>query len=189
MNPQEIRPRPRGRRLGLATWRARPDAQEHPPSRDPVAPSTSAERFASGPCHRWPSLEGHARGPTDADLSASGLAGNRSSDRLPKATRRKLLPLLRPVELVSGQVLYEDRGPVEHTYFPAGAALSALKVMRGGTLVEAGDPLRDLLPPTTPRSWPRCSSRPPATACTGSSSGAAVGCSWPAIAWAPTTCG
>src|SRR3954451_11331211 len=57
-------------------------------------------------------------------------------DRLPEATRRKLLPLLRPVELKFEQVLYESGGPINHAYFPAGAVVSALTVMRDGNVIE-----------------------------------------------------
>src|SRR4051812_40569251 len=66
MAPQGPRPRPRGRRPEPAGWRGWPAAEEHPPSRDPVTLSTSADRVAAGPCHRWPPLEGPEVGPTDA---------------------------------------------------------------------------------------------------------------------------
>ena len=61
---------------------------------------------------------------------------NRFLDRLPEASRRKLTPLLQPVDLDFEQVLYEDRGPIEYAYFPTGAVLSALTVMRDGTIIE-----------------------------------------------------
>jgi CRP-like cAMP-binding protein len=61
---------------------------------------------------------------------------NRLLDRLPEATRSKLLPLLRPVELKFEQVLYESFGPIDYAYFPAGGVLSALTVMRDGNAIE-----------------------------------------------------
>ena len=61
---------------------------------------------------------------------------NRLLDRLPEATRGKLLPLLRPVELEFEQVLYESFGPIDYAYFPAGGVLSALTVMRDGNAIE-----------------------------------------------------
>src|SRR3954465_4424331 len=67
MAPQGPRPRPRGRRTEPAAWRGWPAAEEHPPSRDPVTLSTSADHITAGPCHRWPSPEGPEAGPTDAD--------------------------------------------------------------------------------------------------------------------------
>jgi CRP-like cAMP-binding protein len=57
-------------------------------------------------------------------------------DRLPEAAYRRLLPLLEPVALSSGQILYEARGPIEYAYFPMGAVLSALTVMQDGNAIE-----------------------------------------------------
>ena len=61
---------------------------------------------------------------------------NRFLARLPEAEYRRLLPLLEPVELEVGQVLYEARGPIDYAYFPTGAVLSALTVMRDGNAIE-----------------------------------------------------
>jgi CRP-like cAMP-binding protein len=61
---------------------------------------------------------------------------NRLLDRLPEATRQKLLSLLRPVEMELDDVLYQSGGPIDHAYFPAGAVLSALTVMRDGNVIE-----------------------------------------------------
>src|SRR5436309_4062005 len=61
---------------------------------------------------------------------------NRFLARLPETEYRRLLPHLQPVELEVGQVLYEPRGAIDYAYFPAGAVLSALTVMRDGNAIE-----------------------------------------------------
>ncbi len=69
------------------------------------------------------------------DLAAAPLR-NRFLARLPKPEYRGLLPHLKPVALVNGQVLYEARKPIEYAYFPTGAVLSALTVMEDGNCIE-----------------------------------------------------
>jgi hypothetical protein len=61
---------------------------------------------------------------------------NRFLARLPEADYRRLLPRLTPVTLKLGQILYEARGPIDYAYFPTGAVLSALTVMRDGNAIE-----------------------------------------------------
>ena len=61
---------------------------------------------------------------------------NRFLARLPEADYQSLLPLLQPVPLSYGQVLYEPGGPIEYAYFPTGAVLSALTVMQDGNAIE-----------------------------------------------------
>src|SRR4051794_23097639 len=61
---------------------------------------------------------------------------NRLLARLPEADYRRLESLMQPVSLASGQVHYEARGPIEYAYFPTGAVLSALTVMRDGNAIE-----------------------------------------------------
>jgi CRP-like cAMP-binding protein len=63
---------------------------------------------------------------------------NRFLDRLPEATRRRLLARLQPIELVYDQLLYEIDGPISIAYFPAGAVLSAITVMQDGDMIEVG---------------------------------------------------
>lgn len=63
---------------------------------------------------------------------------NRFLDRLPEASRRRLLPRFRPVDLAYDQVLYELDGPIEYAYFPTGAVLSAITVMQDGDMIEVG---------------------------------------------------
>jgi CRP-like cAMP-binding protein len=61
---------------------------------------------------------------------------NRFLARLPETVYRRLVPLLQPVTLPLGQVLYEARGPIEYAYFPTGAVLSAVTVMLDGNTIE-----------------------------------------------------
>jgi hypothetical protein len=61
---------------------------------------------------------------------------NRFLACLPDATYRGLLPLLQPVPLKYGQILYEARGLIEYAYFPTGAVLSALTMMHDGNAIE-----------------------------------------------------
>ena len=61
---------------------------------------------------------------------------NRFLDRLPEESYRRLHPLLQPVSLVAGQVLYEARAAIDYAYFPMGAVLSALTVMQDGNAIE-----------------------------------------------------
>src|SRR3954454_15095275 len=61
---------------------------------------------------------------------------NRFLAQLPEAEYRRLLPLLQPVELEADRVLYEARGPIDYAYFPTGAVLSALTIMRDGNAIE-----------------------------------------------------
>ncbi len=61
---------------------------------------------------------------------------NRLLALLPPGERRRLGPLLRPVTLDFGQVIYEQLEPIEFAYFPTGAVFSALRVMAGGDAIE-----------------------------------------------------
>ena len=61
---------------------------------------------------------------------------NRFLARLPESEYRRLVPLLEPVNLSAGQILYEARGPIDFAYFPQGAVLSALTVMQDGNAIE-----------------------------------------------------
>src|SRR4051812_4159094 len=61
---------------------------------------------------------------------------NRLLDRLPGAEYRRLLPLLEPVLMPHGQVLYEAHGPIDYAYFPLDAVVSAVTVMRDGDAIE-----------------------------------------------------
>ena len=55
---------------------------------------------------------------------------------LPQSEWQRWLPLLEPVELVLGQVLYESGGELKHVYFPSTAIVSLLYVMENGASAE-----------------------------------------------------
>jgi CRP-like cAMP-binding protein len=55
---------------------------------------------------------------------------------LPPAEWERWQPLLEPVELKLGQVLYESGTPQSHVYFPATAIVSLLYVMENGASAE-----------------------------------------------------
>jgi CRP-like cAMP-binding protein len=61
---------------------------------------------------------------------------NRLLDRLPGAEYRRLLPLLEPVMMPHGEILYEAGGPIDYAYFPLDAVVSAVTVMRDGDAIE-----------------------------------------------------
>ena len=61
---------------------------------------------------------------------------NRLLDRLPGAEYRRLLPLLEPVVMPHGEILYEAGGPIDYAYFPLDAVVSAVTVMRDGDAIE-----------------------------------------------------
>ena len=55
---------------------------------------------------------------------------------LPEAEWRRWLPLLEPVHLPLGQVLYESGGVMSHVYFPTNAIVSLLYVLENGASAE-----------------------------------------------------
>jgi CRP-like cAMP-binding protein len=61
---------------------------------------------------------------------------NRFLAQLPQSEYRRLSPMLKPVALTLGQILYEAHGPIDYAYFPTGAVLSALTVMQDGNAIE-----------------------------------------------------
>lgn len=69
-------------------------------------------------------------------LASSSRRRNRLLARLPGSDYDRLVPMLEPVSLAIGQVLYEARGPIVYAYFPTGAVLSALTVMQDGNAIE-----------------------------------------------------
>lgn len=58
--------------------------------------------------------------------------------RLPRKTYRKLLPLLEPVTLAFGQVLYESQERIRHVYFPNDCFVSMLTGVDEGRSSEVG---------------------------------------------------
>ena len=61
---------------------------------------------------------------------------NRLLAALPDAAWQRWRPLLEPVELPLGKVLYESGGTLSHVYFPTTAIVSLLYVMESGVSAE-----------------------------------------------------
>jgi len=61
---------------------------------------------------------------------------NRLLAALPDAAWQRWRPLLEPVELPLGEVLYESGGTLSHVYFPTTAIVSLLYVMESGASAE-----------------------------------------------------
>jgi CRP-like cAMP-binding protein len=68
--------------------------------------------------------------------AAPTLPGNRLLARLLPQEYQRLLPLLRLVPLDFKQVLYEPRSPIAYAYFPNRGVVSAVTLMKGGTVIE-----------------------------------------------------
>jgi CRP-like cAMP-binding protein len=56
--------------------------------------------------------------------------------KLSKSVREQLEPHFKTVDLPQGKVLYEARSQVEQAYFPTTATLSAVAMMRDGSMIE-----------------------------------------------------
>jgi CRP-like cAMP-binding protein len=69
-------------------------------------------------------------------IRASESIKNHLLAALPEAEARRWLPLLEPVELPLGAVLYEAGGTLSHVYFPTTAIISLLYVMEDGASAE-----------------------------------------------------
>ena len=63
---------------------------------------------------------------------------NRILAALPHEDYERIAPYLEPVELRSGEILYESGQTVDRLYFPTGAMVSLVAQMRGGAEVEVG---------------------------------------------------
>ena len=57
---------------------------------------------------------------------------------LPRKDYQKLLPVLEPVTLAFGQVLYESHAQIRHVYFPIDCFVSMLTTVDGGRAAEVG---------------------------------------------------
>src|ERR1700677_5379931 len=61
---------------------------------------------------------------------------NRLIAALPPAEAQRWLPLLEPVDMPLGSVLYESGGALSHVYFPTSAIVSLLYAMENGASAE-----------------------------------------------------
>jgi len=66
------------------------------------------------------------------------LIQNRVLAGLPRKDYRKLLPVLEPVELAFGQILYESQARIRHVYFPNDCFVSMLTGVDGDRSAEVG---------------------------------------------------
>src|SRR6202051_3806539 len=57
---------------------------------------------------------------------------------LPRKEYQKLLPILEPVKLTFGEILYESHAPIRHVYFPNDCFVSMLTTVDTGRAAEGG---------------------------------------------------
>lgn len=70
--------------------------------------------------------------------SSKSLGGNRLLERLETEALDRLRPLLQPVQLDYGRVLYEAGSAVEFIYFPLSGVTSLVKTLEDGRAAEVG---------------------------------------------------
>jgi CRP-like cAMP-binding protein len=63
---------------------------------------------------------------------------NRILGALPRKEYQKLLPILEPVKLAFGEILYEAHGQIRHVYFPNDCFVSMLTTVDAGQAAEVG---------------------------------------------------
>ena len=57
---------------------------------------------------------------------------------LPPGEYKRLIPYLKPVSLVLGEIVYEPKELIQEVYFPIGAMISLVSIMRDGSTTEIG---------------------------------------------------
>src|SRR5580692_5303466 len=57
---------------------------------------------------------------------------------LPRKDYQKLLPVLEPVKLTFGEILYESHAQIRHVYFPVDCFVSMLTTVDAGRAAEVG---------------------------------------------------
>jgi CRP-like cAMP-binding protein len=63
-------------------------------------------------------------------------AGNALLAKVPEPIMQRLRDHFQAVDFPRGKVLYEARSPIEYSYFPNSGTLSAVAVMRDGSMIE-----------------------------------------------------
>src|SRR5438309_1116501 len=86
----------------------------------------------------------HAKSLTYAKLvGKNGLPrdsrGNRLLGAFEAASRARIDPYIQPISLKLGEVVSEAGGLLEHVYFPKGAVLSLLTVLKNGRAIETAN--------------------------------------------------
>ena len=66
------------------------------------------------------------------------MSANQLLMALPPGEYERLIPYLKPVSLVLGQIIYEPKQPIEEVYFPIGAMISLVSIMKDGSTTEIG---------------------------------------------------
>jgi CRP-like cAMP-binding protein len=64
------------------------------------------------------------------------IGDNKLLAALPRKDRERLAPLLEPVSLAFGQVLYESAATIRYVYFPTGGIISLLLLLEDGSVAE-----------------------------------------------------
>ncbi|MEA5595526.1 Crp/Fnr family transcriptional regulator [Rivularia sp. UHCC 0363] len=57
---------------------------------------------------------------------------------LPPGEYQRLIPYLKPIDLALGQVIYEPQQVIKEVYFPLGAMISLVSIMKNGSTTEIG---------------------------------------------------
>ncbi len=66
------------------------------------------------------------------------MSANQLLMALPPGEYERVIPYLEPVSLVLGQVIYEPKQPIKEVYFPLGAMISLVSMMKDGSTTEIG---------------------------------------------------
>ena len=66
------------------------------------------------------------------------ISANRLLMALPSGEYQRLIPYLKPVSLVLGDIIYEPKQLIKEVYFPVGAMISLVSIMKDGSTTEIG---------------------------------------------------
>ncbi|MCJ8279815.1 MAG: Crp/Fnr family transcriptional regulator [Rivularia sp. ALOHA_DT_140] len=71
-------------------------------------------------------------------LDSPSYSANQLLMALPPGEYKRLIPYLEPVSLVLGKIIYEPGQPTKEVYFPSGAMISLVSMMKDGSTTEIG---------------------------------------------------
>ena len=71
-------------------------------------------------------------------LDSPQISANQLLTALPPGEYERLIPYLEPVHLALGQIIYEPKQLIKQVYFPLGAMISLVSVMKDGSTTEIG---------------------------------------------------
>ena len=71
-------------------------------------------------------------------LDSPQISANQLLTALPPGEYERLIPYLEPVNLALGQIIYEPKQLIKEVYFPLGAMISLVLVMKDGSTTEIG---------------------------------------------------